>query len=65
MNPEEALLAATDLRAVRAMAMHYGTFDLSDEPLSEPPLRFHAAAKASNLADGAAWTLDIGETREF
>jgi N-acyl-phosphatidylethanolamine-hydrolysing phospholipase D len=65
MNPEEALRAATDLRAVRAVAMHYGTFDLSDEPLSEPPLRFKEAAKGSSLADGAAWTLNIGETREF
>ena len=65
MNPEEALRAAIELRAVRAVAMHYGTFDLSDEPLSEPPLRFQEAAGGSNLADGAAWTLDIGETREF
>jgi N-acyl-phosphatidylethanolamine-hydrolysing phospholipase D len=65
MNPEEALRAATDLRAVRAVAMHYGTFDLSDEPLSEPPLRFKEAAKGSSLADGAAWALNIGETREF
>jgi N-acyl-phosphatidylethanolamine-hydrolysing phospholipase D len=65
MNPEEALRAATDLRAVRAVAMHYGTFDLSDEPLLEPPLRFKEAAKGSSLADGAAWALNIGETREF
>jgi N-acyl-phosphatidylethanolamine-hydrolysing phospholipase D len=65
MNPEEALRAATDLQAVRAVAMHYGTFDLSDEPLAEPPLRFKEAAKGTSLADGAAWTLNIGETREF
>ena len=65
MNPEEALRAATDLHAVRAVAMHYGTFDLSDEPLSEPPLRFKQAARGSSLANGAAWTLNIGETREF
>ena len=65
MNPEEALRAATDLGAVRAVAMPYGTFDLSDEPLSEPPLRFKAAASNSSLADGSAWVLKIGETREF
>lgn len=65
MNPEEALRAAADLGAARAVAMHYGTFDLSDEPLSEPPLRFKAAASNSNLADGNAWVLKIGETREF
>lgn len=65
MNPEEALRAAIDLRAARAVAMHYGTFDLSDEPLTEPPLRFKAAARSSSLGDGAAWVLNIGETRQF
>jgi N-acyl-phosphatidylethanolamine-hydrolysing phospholipase D len=65
MNPEEALLAAIDLRASRAMAMHFGTFDLSDEPLAEPPLRFRNAARNSELGDEAAWVLKIGETREF
>jgi N-acyl-phosphatidylethanolamine-hydrolysing phospholipase D len=65
MNPEEALRAAIDLRASRAMAMHYGTFDLSDEPLAEPPLRFRDAAINSELGEEAAWVLDIGETRKF
>ena len=65
MNPEEALRAAIDLRATRAMAIHFGTFDLSDEPLAEPPLRFSEAAKNSELGGEAAWILDIGETRTF
>lgn len=65
MNPEEAVRAANDLGARRAVAMHFGTFDLSDEPLGEPPVRFTAAARDSNLAEGAAWVLKIGETREF
>jgi N-acyl-phosphatidylethanolamine-hydrolysing phospholipase D len=62
MNPEEAIRAAMDLRSVRALAMHYGTFDLSDEPLAEPPRRFAEAAEKSSAA---AWLLAIGETREF
>jgi N-acyl-phosphatidylethanolamine-hydrolysing phospholipase D len=65
MNPEEALRAAIDLRAKRAVAVHFGTFDLSDEPLNEPPLRFKAAAQQSELDEAAAWVLDIGETRKF
>ena len=65
MNPEEALQAAIDLRAYRALAIHFGTFDLSDEPLAEPPLRFRNAARNSELGDAAAWILDIGETRSF
>jgi N-acyl-phosphatidylethanolamine-hydrolysing phospholipase D len=65
MNPEEALQAAIDLRASRAVAMHFGTFDLSDEPLAEPPLRFKDAARKSEMGEEAAWVLNIGETRAF
>ena len=65
LNPEEAVRVAVDLRAKRAIAMHFGTFDLSDEPLDEPPRRFREAADESSLESGAAWVLDIGETRRF
>ncbi len=65
MDPEEAVRAALDLRARRAIAMHYGTFDLSDEPLDEPPRRFRAAAEAQGLAVEDAWVFRVGETREF
>ena len=65
MNPEEAVQAALDLRADNAVAMHYGTFNLSDEPLAEPPARFKAAAENTPLADSHSWVLDIGETRKF
>ena len=34
MNPEEAVEAALDLQADAALAIHFGTFDLSDELLS-------------------------------
>ena len=43
-DPEEAVQAALDLKASRALAMHFGTFDLTDEPLDEPPARFLAEA---------------------
>ena len=62
MDPEQAVDAAIDLKGRRAMAMHYGTFDLSDEPLSEPPERFSKAANSKSLD---AWVFKIGETREF
>ena len=52
MNPEEAYRAARDLGASRALAMHFGTFDLSDEPLDEPPRRWKAAA--ASTANGAS-----------
>jgi N-acyl-phosphatidylethanolamine-hydrolysing phospholipase D len=65
LDPEEAVQATLDLGARQALAIHYGTFDLSDEPLAEPPRRFRAAAEASSLGSAGAWVLRIGETREF
>lgn len=65
MNPEEAMQAAVDLDARIAVGMHYGTFDLTDEPLDEPPRRFHAAASQHALDGVAAWTMQIGETRRW
>ncbi len=65
INPEEAVQAALDLRAERVLGMHWGTFDLSDEPLDEPPQRFNAAAKRSGLGDDRAWIFDVGETRRW
>lgn len=65
LDPEEAVRAALTVRARRALAIHYGTFDLSDEPLDEPPRRFLDAAEAQGLGIEAAWVLRIGETRGF
>nr|WP_293252429.1 MBL fold metallo-hydrolase [Nannocystis sp.] len=42
MNPEEAVQAFADLGARRFLAMHWGTFKLTDEPLDEPPRRLDA-----------------------
>jgi L-ascorbate metabolism protein UlaG (beta-lactamase superfamily) len=42
MNPEEAVRAFRDLGAREFVAMHWGTFRLTDEPLDEPPQRLHA-----------------------
>ena len=43
--------------------MHYGTFDLTDEPLDEPPRRFHAAAVRHGIDGARILTPAIGETR--
>jgi N-acyl-phosphatidylethanolamine-hydrolysing phospholipase D len=62
-NPEEALRGATEAGARRVLGMHFGTFDLTDEPLDEPPLRFRAEATRLGLGEDRAWVLKIGETR--
>ena len=42
INPEEAVRAFGDLGAREFIAMHWGTFQLTDEPLDEPPARLSA-----------------------
>lgn len=65
MNPEEAFKAATEVGASNALGVHFGTFDLSDEPLVEPPLRFLAAGAEATTELPRTWLLKIGETRLF
>jgi N-acyl-phosphatidylethanolamine-hydrolysing phospholipase D len=64
VTPEEAVQAAIDLRAGAALGIHFGTFDLSDEPLDEPPRRFLAEAARVGLAE-RAFVLSVGETRRL
>lgn len=49
MNPEEAVQALIDARCRRSVAMHWGTFRLTDEPMGEPPLRFLEAIQSRGL----------------
>ncbi len=62
MDPAQSIQAFSDLGARQVLAMHWGTFKLTDEPLDEPPVFFRAAAAATGLADGVARVLAVGET---
>ncbi|MCB0639922.1 MAG: MBL fold metallo-hydrolase [Lewinella sp.] len=50
-NPEEAVQAWQELGARRLLPMHYGTFDLSNEPISEPVRRVRAAMAEAGATD--------------
>ena len=63
LDPEEAVQAGLDVHARRMIGIHYGTFDLTDEPLDEPPRRFHAEAVRRDLDASRIWTPAVGETR--
>jgi len=65
MAPEEAVEAARLLDARRMVAMHWGTFRLTDEPMAEPPARARAAFAAAGVRARELWILDIGETRRL
>ncbi len=62
MNPEEALRAQADLGARRVIAMHWGTFKLTDEPLDEPPVLFRQGARARGWSADTARLAAVGET---
>src|SRR5262245_3552675 len=64
MNPEEAVQAARDVGTARAVGMHWGTFDLADEPIDEPPRRFLDEAARQGWGD-RAFVMKVGETRSF
>jgi L-ascorbate metabolism protein UlaG (beta-lactamase superfamily) len=59
-SPANAVQAFKDLRATHLIPMHYGTFDLADEPLSYPLQYLQQAAAAGGLAN-ALLTPAIGQ----
>jgi N-acyl-phosphatidylethanolamine-hydrolysing phospholipase D len=65
MNPEEAVEAFVESGCRRAVAMHWGTFQLTDEPMGEPPLRLSAALEARNIAAEKFIAGHIGQSWEI
>lgn len=69
VDPEEAVQAFVELQQAHPasapvmVAMHWGTFVLTDEPLDEPPQRVRAAWASAGLAADRLWVMAPGETR--
>lgn len=49
MSPGQALMAFEELNAQTFVPMHYGTFDLSDEPLGEPEKLLKLKSTTQNI----------------
>lgn len=49
-NPEEAVAGFQTLRARHALAMHWGTFQLTDEAREEPPEKLRLALAAADIS---------------
>ena len=62
MNPEEAVDAFEETGCRRAVAMHWGTFRLTDEPMGEPPLRLRDELRRRHIADDRFLALKIGQS---
>ena len=65
VNPREAVQIHQELGARHSIGMHWGTFDLSDEPLDQPPRDLAAERKRQGVADTAFEVLAIGQTRQL
>jgi N-acyl-phosphatidylethanolamine-hydrolysing phospholipase D len=65
VDPGEAVRIHRDLQAKRSIGIHWGTFELTDESLDEPPRALARAARDAGLADDAFTVLAIGATRRF
>ena len=64
-TPEEAVQAFVDLDARVMLGIHWGTFDLAEEPLDEPPVRMRADFERRGLDSARGFIPRIGETRPW
>lgn len=62
VNPEDAVKIHRDIGARLSVAMHWGTFRLTTEPMDEPPRRLAAARAAAGLTEDAFRVLAHGQT---
>jgi N-acyl-phosphatidylethanolamine-hydrolysing phospholipase D len=65
VNPDEALEGFTALGATNFLAMHWGTFKLTDEAVGEPKQRILELWAARGLDPARLWLMDIGESRSL
>ena len=62
MNPEEAVMSYFDLETTEAVGMSWGTFILTDEPVTEPLEKLNEALQRYDLSESDFFTLSHGET---
>jgi L-ascorbate metabolism protein UlaG (beta-lactamase superfamily) len=62
VDPEEAVQIHKDVQSRKTMAIHWGTFILTDEPLDEPPRRLATALQENKISEQDFLVLKHGET---
>jgi len=65
VEPAEAVQIHHDVGARRSMGIHWGTFELTDEALDEPPERLAQERRDQGLADEDFFVLAVGQTRRI
>lgn len=62
LDPAEAVQVHLDLNAKRSIGIHWGTFELTDESLDEPPRALALARQGAGLSSDDFGVLAIGAT---
>jgi N-acyl-phosphatidylethanolamine-hydrolysing phospholipase D len=62
VNPQEAVQIHLDLKAKRSVGVHWGTFDLTDESLDQPPKDLAVARNTKGLTPQDFAVMAIGQT---
>ena len=65
VNPEEAVMIHRDVKSRRSIGIHWGTFELTDEPLDEPIGELPAARRKLGVPEDEFVLFRHGETRTY
>ena len=65
VNPEEAVQIHLDLQARFSVGIHWGTFQLTDEPMDEPPRRLQQALTFAKIPEDRFFVMQHGKTRSL
>ncbi|MFZ0105287.1 MAG: MBL fold metallo-hydrolase [Thiobacillus sp.] len=65
VDPAQALQIHHDVRARQSLGVHWGVFEMADEPLDEPPRALAAAREVAGMAESEFFVLRVGETRRI
>jgi N-acyl-phosphatidylethanolamine-hydrolysing phospholipase D len=63
INPEEAVQIHLDIKSEHSIAVQWGTFQLTSEPIDDPPLKLREALAEKNIPTGKFEFMKIGEIR--
>jgi len=65
MNPQDAVMAHLDLKSQFSVAIHFGTFQLTDEAINEPVEELQRQLKNHSLNESQFVALKNGESIRF